>query len=73
MAQDPRPGVGLLHLRGRQALGDQRRPQSQLQVEFLLDPRRGLGERGQQLQPLGEMPERFLMGRALHRLFARIL
>src|SRR5215831_17807211 len=51
-AQRPRPGIGLLYLWGRIAFGgDERRPQGELQVEFLLDPCRGLGERSQQRQP----------------------
>ena len=32
--------------------GHQRRPQGELQVELLLGPRRGLGQRGQQRQTL---------------------
>jgi hypothetical protein len=45
--------------------GHQCRPQSKLQDELLLGPRRGLGEHGQQRQTLGQMLDRFRVGRAL--------
>jgi len=71
-----RPGaiVGLPHLRGCRALGgEQRWPQGQLYVQFLLRSRGGLGKRGQQRQPCREVLDRFQVGRALQRVLPGVL
>jgi hypothetical protein len=74
LAQHPRPGVGLLHVRGRHALGgDQRRSQRELQVEFVLRPRRGLGEGGEQRQACGQVLDGFRVRRALQRALPGLL
>jgi hypothetical protein len=66
LTQHPRPGIGLLDLRGRPALGSRQHwPQGKLQVEFLLRPRLGRGECGQQLEALRQVLEGLQVGRTL--------
>ena len=66
LTQHPRPGIDLFDLRHRPALdGRQHWPQGQLQVKFLLRPRLGLWECGQQLQALSQVLGGFRVGRAL--------
>ena len=74
LAQLPRPGIGVCHFRGRIALGgDQRRAQGGLQVQLLLGTLGGVWQGREQLQPLGEVRDRFHIGRALDGPLARPL
>jgi hypothetical protein len=73
-AQRPCSGVGPIHLRGCQTLGDtERRPEGQLQIELLSRPRGGVGERGEQRQAFREATHRFHVGRALDSALPRPL
>ena len=50
--------------------GDERGPQEDVHVEFLLDPHGRLGEGGEHRQPPGEVTDRLQMGRTLKRLLS---
>ena len=72
-AQRPRPGMGLLYLRGRWALdGRQSHPQGHHQGELLLRAGRRLGQRGQQRHSLGEERDDFGVGMPLGGVVRRL-
>src|SRR5215510_12332952 len=74
LAEGTRPGITLFHLGSRRACRrNQGRPQGNPQVEFLLRPRRGLGEGGQQRQAPREMLHSFQVGRALAGALTRLM
>src|SRR5262245_56617139 len=68
------PSVSFFHFRGRIAFGGyQRRAQSDLQGEFLLDTLGSIRQGLEQLQPFGKVADRFLMSRALGGSLSRLL
>src|SRR5712692_396864 len=68
------PGAGALYLRGRIPLGGyQSRAQGGLQEQLLVRALGGVWQGPEQLQPLGEVTDRFLIGRTLDGSLARLL
>ena len=73
-AQLKGPGIGPFHLGGTRTLaGEQRRAEGGLQDQLLLGALRAVGECCQRLEPLGEVRDRFGMGRALDGALACLL
>jgi len=74
LAQLSRPRIGTSHVRGGWALGvHQHRAKGDLEVQLLLRALRRIRQRLEQLQPPGQMPDRFHIGRALDGAPARPL
>ena len=66
LAQRPGAGIGVFHFRGRKAFGgDQRRAEGRSASAVPAGHARGIRQRREHLQPLGEMADRLHIGRAL--------